>query len=261
MNLRESLVRPAKIASTLALWAYEMGTANGLDLMSALQQVADPRWPGNGTRHDFQEILVMAVCAVLSDCDTVEDIAEWAAVKEPWLHRFLVLPNGVPSQDTFLRIFRLIDPKQFEAAFRRWVGGIVTALGGQIAIDGKSLRGSADAAQGPVHMVSAFHINLSLVLGKRPTAPVFLSLTQRAIIARTWAPQCCVYKGDHGHKSSNGTRIQTRPLQASSGRVQARRGRSVSGARRVGVACGTRARHQRQPGLSVAHAVSGRSAR
>ncbi|MFX7329044.1 transposase family protein, partial [Acinetobacter baumannii] len=50
--------------------------------MSALQQVADPRRPSNGTRHDFQEILVMAVCAVLSDCDTVEDIAEWAAVKE-----------------------------------------------------------------------------------------------------------------------------------------------------------------------------------
>lgn len=94
----------------------------------------------------------MAVCAVLSDCDTVEDIAEWAAVKEPWLRRFLVLPNGVPSQDTFLRIFRLIDPKQFEAAFRRWVGGIVTALGGQIAIDGKSLRGSADSAQAPVHI-------------------------------------------------------------------------------------------------------------
>ncbi len=93
----------------------------------------------------------MAVCAVLSDCDTVEDIAEWAAVKEPWLRRFLMLPNGVPSQDTFLRIFRLIDPKQFEAAFRRWVGGIVTALGGQIAIDGKSLRGSADVAQDRSH--------------------------------------------------------------------------------------------------------------
>lgn len=147
-----------------------MGTANGLDLMSALQQVADPRRPSNGTRHDFQEILVMAVCAVLSDCDTVEDIAEWTAVKQSWLHRFLALPNGVPSQDTFLRIFRLIDPQQFEGAFRRWVAGIVTALGGQIAIDGKSLRGSADAAQGPVHMVSAFHTDLSLVLGQEKVA-------------------------------------------------------------------------------------------
>lgn len=170
MNLHAPLVHPAKIASTLALWAHEMGTANGLDLMSALQQVADPRRPSNGTRHDFQEILVIAVCAVLSDCDTVEDIAEWAAVKESWLRRFLVLQNGVPSQDTFLRLFRLIDPQQFEAAFRRWVGGIVTALGGQIAIDGKSLRGSADLTQGPVHMVSAFHTDLSLVLGQEKVA-------------------------------------------------------------------------------------------
>lgn len=138
--------------------------------MTALRDVADPRRPSNGTRHDFQEILVIAVCAVLSDCDTVEDIAEWAAVKAPWLRRFLVLQNGVPSQDTFLRIFRLIDPRQFEAAFRRWVGGIVTALGGQIAVDGKTLRGSADGTHWPVHMVSAFHTDLSLVLGQEKVA-------------------------------------------------------------------------------------------
>lgn len=81
-----------------------MGTANGLDLIGALQHVVGPRRSSNGTRHDFQEILVMAVCAVLSDCDTVEDIAEWAAVKESWLRRVLVLPNGVPSQATSLRI-------------------------------------------------------------------------------------------------------------------------------------------------------------
>ena len=138
--------------------------------MSMLREIADPRRPSNGTRHDFQEILVIAVCAVLSDCDTVEDIAEWALVKQAWLRRFLVLPNGVPSQDTFLRIFRLIDPRQFETAFRRWVGGIVTALGGQLAIDGKSLCGSAKGTQAAVHMVSAFHTELSLVLGQEKVA-------------------------------------------------------------------------------------------
>ncbi len=73
--------------------------------------------------------------------------------------------------------------------------------------------------------------------GKRPTGAVFPSLIERVIIARTRAPQCCVHKGDHGHKSPNGTYAQTRPLQASSGRVQARRGRSVFCARRVGIAC------------------------
>ena len=92
--------------------------------MSHLNDLADPRKPSNGTLHDFREILVIAIAAVLSDCDSVEDIAFWARAKETWLRRFLWLKNGVPSEDTFLRLFRAIDPKQFEAVFRRWVGGI-----------------------------------------------------------------------------------------------------------------------------------------
>ena len=115
------------------------------------------------------------------------------------------------------------------------------------------LRNEADAPQDLCDRVA--------LVGKRPTATVFPSLIQRVIIARTRAPQCCVHKGDHGHKSPNGTRVQARPLQASSGRVQARRGGSVFCTRRVGIACGSRARHQCQPGLSVAQAVSGQPAR
>jgi hypothetical protein len=74
------------------------------------------------------EILVIAIAAVLSDCDTIEDIAYWGREKEDWLRQFLVLKNGVPSEETFLRIFRALDPKQFEAAFRRWVAGVVGTL-------------------------------------------------------------------------------------------------------------------------------------
>jgi hypothetical protein len=91
-------------------------------LMELLNEVDDPRRPSNGTLHDLREILVIAICAVLSDADRVEDLGEWARVKESWLRRFLRLENGVPSQDSFLRISRAIDPKQFEAVFRRWVG-------------------------------------------------------------------------------------------------------------------------------------------
>jgi hypothetical protein len=96
--------------------------------MSCLTEIDDPRSPSNGTLHDFREILVMAVAAMLSDCDTVEEIAFWARKKEAWLRQFLVLKNGIPSEDTFLRIFRVLDPKHFEAAFRRWVSGVVGAL-------------------------------------------------------------------------------------------------------------------------------------
>ena len=138
--------------------------------MSCLSEIDDPRSPSNGTLHDFREILVMAVAAMLSDCDSVEDIAFWARKKEAWLRQFLVLKNGIPSEDTFLRIFRVLDPKHFEAAFRRWVSGLVGALGGTIAVDGKTVRGSGSGGESAIHMVSAFATELGVVLGQEKVA-------------------------------------------------------------------------------------------
>jgi hypothetical protein len=93
---------------------------SGTTLMALLNEVEDPRKPSNGTLHNVQEIRVIAICAVLSDADNVDDFAAWARVKEDWLRRFLVLKNGIPSQDTFLRIFAALNPQQFESVFRRW---------------------------------------------------------------------------------------------------------------------------------------------
>lgn len=134
--------------------------------MDWLSEVDDPRRLSNGTLHDFQEILVIAICAVLSDADQVDDFAKWGRVKETWLRQFLSLKNGIPSQDTFLRVFGALDPKQFEAAFRHWIGGIIPALDRIIAVDGKTLRGSGKGSDSPVHMVSAFATDLGLVLGQ-----------------------------------------------------------------------------------------------
>ncbi len=138
--------------------------------MDCLATLEDPRRPSNGTLHDFREILVIAICAMLSDSDNIEDIALWGRMREAWLRRFLVLKNGIPSHDTIERIFRILDPKCFEAVFRQWAGGIVTALGGQVAVDGKTLRGSADGENSPAHMVSAFATDLGVVLGQERTA-------------------------------------------------------------------------------------------
>jgi len=138
--------------------------------MDYLIEIDDPRKPSNGTLHDFQEILVIAIAAMLSDCDTVEDIAYWAFMKEAWLRRFLVLKNGIPSEDTFLRIFRVLDPKQFEAAFRCWVAGVVGAFSGTIAVDGKTVRGSGNGGETAIHMVSAFATELGVVLGQEKVA-------------------------------------------------------------------------------------------
>jgi predicted transposase YbfD/YdcC len=147
-----------------------MSVTKGASLMCCLRAVDDPRKPSNGTLHDFVEILVIAMAAVLSDCDTVEDIAYWAHKKEDWLRQFLPIKNGVPSEKTFLRIFRALDPKQFEVAFRRWVAEVVGALNGGIAVDGKTVRGSGSGGETAIHMVSAFATELGVVLGQEKVA-------------------------------------------------------------------------------------------
>ena len=147
-----------------------MTLTRGASLMCCFREVDDPRKPSNGTLHDFQEVLVIAIAAVLSDCDTIEDIAHWGREKEDWLRQFLVLRNGVASEETFLRIFRALDPKQFEAAFRRWVAGVVGTLTGGLGVDGKTVRGSGSGGESAIHMVSAFATELGLVLGQEKVA-------------------------------------------------------------------------------------------
>jgi len=103
MGLRQKLVTPFAMRCTLVFWATEMSVAKGANLMCYLKEVDDPRKPSNGTLHEFVEMLVITVVAVLSDCDTVEDIAYWARAKEAWLRKFLLLTNGVPSEETFFQ--------------------------------------------------------------------------------------------------------------------------------------------------------------
>ena len=94
---------------------------------------------------------------MLSDNDTFEEMVAWARYKQDWLRGFLKLANGIPSEDTFIRVFRMLDPRQFEQAFRDWAGDILPALSHEtLAIDGKTLRGSGSGGERAIHMVSAF---------------------------------------------------------------------------------------------------------
>lgn len=137
-------------------------------LMDCLSEIEDPRAESNGTLHDFREMLVIAICACLCDMDTCEDFSLWAQARIDWLKRFLVLKNGIPSSATFYRLFRALDPKQFEAFFRRWVSQIVpaAALPGQLAVDGKTIRGSADGERRAAHIISAFSTELGIAFGQ-----------------------------------------------------------------------------------------------
>lgn len=135
-------------------------------LVEWLEEIDDPRRAGYALRHDLVEILVIAIAGIASGAENFEDVFDWATTKEAWLRRFLVLKHGIPSADTLNRVFRLLDPGQFEAAYQGWVGGIVGAVEGLVAIDGKTVRGSADGLRGGIHLVSAYATRHGLSLGQ-----------------------------------------------------------------------------------------------
>jgi predicted transposase YbfD/YdcC len=132
----------------------------------------DPRSP-LGRRHSLAAMLAIAICAVICGSEGWADIAEFGQAKEAWFKTFLDLPHGVPSHDTFGRVFAALNPKAFERCFRRWMKGLIK--GGQrrlIAVDGKTLRRSFDQAanRAAIHMVSAFVSKNKLVFGQIQTA-------------------------------------------------------------------------------------------
>ncbi len=114
-------------------------------ILDIFASVTDPRRPSK-VQHPLPDLLTVAVCGVLVGTDTFEEIELWAKEKLSWLRQYLSLPNGVPSHDTFARLFGLMDPHEFEAAFRRWVEGILPSVSPQVvALDGKTSRRSAKA--------------------------------------------------------------------------------------------------------------------
>ena len=93
--------------------------------------------------HKLLDILVIAICAVIAGADSWEDIAEFGQAKIEWFKKFLELPNGIPSHDTFNRVFARLDAQEFHDSFMSWISAVSKVIGGQvIAIDGKVLRRS-----------------------------------------------------------------------------------------------------------------------
>ncbi|MHB2008086.1 MAG: ISAs1 family transposase, partial [Acidobacteriaceae bacterium] len=130
----------------------------------------DPRC-GNAALHDFHELPMIALCCVLCGGQGAVDMALFAEAKEPFLRSFLSLANGLPSHDTFSRLFRNLDPDQFRDSFQRFMAQFSEQLQGVVAIDGKVLRRSFDQASGksPLHMVSAWGSEQRLVLAQIAT--------------------------------------------------------------------------------------------
>ena len=142
-------------------------------LIAEFEAVEDPRDPCR-VEHRLIDILVIAVCAVLGQAESFEDMADYGRCKHAWLKRFLALPNGIPSHDTFRRVFMLIDPDAFERVFLGWVRSVFAPdetepdRPRQVAVDGKVLRRSRDRGKGwhPLQLVSAYATGHGITLGQ-----------------------------------------------------------------------------------------------
>jgi len=119
--------------------------------------------------HKLVDILGIAVCATLSGADNWQEVVQYARCKKTFLRTFLELPNGIPSHDTFERVFAILDPELVGACFLEWIQLLQVRLGGQVvALDGKTVRRSQDNINGkpPIHMVSAWACRNQLVVGQ-----------------------------------------------------------------------------------------------
>ncbi len=146
------------------------GPRKSLAIQHYFRRLQDPRRQ-HRRLHRLLDIIVIAICAVLCGADNWQEIATFGQRRQAWLKRFLALPHGVPSHDTFERVFDRLDPQAFQACFRSWISALCVHLElPHIAIDGKTLRHSGRGGLGPLHVVSAWATAEHLVLGQEAVA-------------------------------------------------------------------------------------------
>lgn len=122
--------------------------------------------------HKLIDIIIIAICGVVAGADTYEQIENFGKKRKKWLSNFLELPRGIPSHDTFGRIFERMNPNEFQNSFKLWIESVTERTKGQvIAIDGKTLRRSHDSSNDKkaIHMISAWASSNQVVLGQLKT--------------------------------------------------------------------------------------------
>ena len=156
-------------------------------MKKSFSSIADPRQQSQ-VRHDLYEIITMTIAGVIGNCDGWDEIEDFCYSKENWLreHMRLELEHGIPSETTFARVWKQIDPEAFKRCFIQWTNQVHEKLIGEIiSIDGKTVRGSKSEERRPIHMISAWATEQELVLGQIsveektneiPTVPLLLEL-------------------------------------------------------------------------------------
>jgi len=137
------------------------------DVFSPFENLTDPRVARTRV-HDLFDVVVVALCATIAGSQTWTDIERFGNERLPWLRTFLRLSEGIPSHDTFGRVFAKLNPADLVGCIQQWLDEIGRDIGSHIAIDGKTLRGSFDKAAGrnPLHLVSAWASETRLTLGQ-----------------------------------------------------------------------------------------------
>ena len=158
------------------------------------RELVDPRVERTKL-HPLLSIVGIALCGVICGADTWVEVAEFGVARQEWLASWLDLPAGIPSHDTFGRVFAALDPVAFEVCFAGWVRAVATATGGQVvALDGKVLRGSHDHATGraALDLVSAWACANRLVLAQVAVAPGSNEIPAIPALLRLLALRGCI---------------------------------------------------------------------
>ena len=184
------------------------------ELLKYLQIIPDPRRTSHhNLRHHLIDIIVIAILAVISGADTWNDIESFGEEKKEWLSLFLELPNGIPSHDTFARVFAHINADAFERCFTAWSQATNTRIRGVIALDGKSVRRSRFGDSKALHIVTAYATELGIALGQRtvdgktneitavPELLEMLSLKGRIVTADAMLTQKWIVRKVKEHKA------------------------------------------------------------
>jgi predicted transposase YbfD/YdcC len=139
-------------------------------VFSTFETLTDPRMT-RSRRHELFDLVVIALCGTIAGSDTWADIQRFGNERIDWLRTFLTLQNGVPSHDTFGRVFAMLDPAKLVECLKQWLDEVGREIGKHVAIDGKTLRGSFDKAaqKNPLHLVSAWASEARLTLGQVAT--------------------------------------------------------------------------------------------
>lgn len=178
-------------------------------LLQTFAAMPDPRIDRQ-KKHQLLDIIVIAICAVLSGADAWTDVEDFGRVKETWLRTFLALPNGIPSHDTFGRVFALLDARAFQARFRVWAGQVARLkLGEVVAVDGKTLRRSHDhyKEKDAIAMVSAWASEARLVLGQHSVEAGTNEVATVPLLLQTLMLRGCIVTMDAANCQTHNARI------------------------------------------------------